>query len=99
LKNGNILKFCTNNGREFIVSIEARQFKDYSIKLHHGASKHPQTQGAIEFVHKTIEIEAMKYLIENNTNHWIPFVKFFLQKYRHIIHSSTNKTPFELMFN
>jgi hypothetical protein len=41
----------------------------------------------------------MKYLMENDTNYWLPFVKLFLEKYRHAIHSSTNKAPFELMFN
>jgi hypothetical protein len=38
------------------------------------------------------------YLMENNTNYWI-FFKFFSSKIHHIIHSSTNKTPFEFMFN
>jgi hypothetical protein len=36
--------------------------------------------------------------MENNTNYWI-FFKFFSSKIPPYIHSSTNKTPFELMFN
>jgi hypothetical protein len=68
--------FHTYNRGKFIAFIETRQFEEYGIVW---AVKRPQIQGAIEFVHKIIEIKIIKYLMENNINYWILF-KFFSSK-------------------
>jgi hypothetical protein len=58
-----------DNGGKFIILVEIHQFEEYRIEVHHRAAKRPQTQRIIEFVHKVIETEIIKYLMENNTNH------------------------------
>ena len=59
----------TDNGEEFTALVDTKRYEEYGIEIQHGTPRRPQTQGGIESVHKVIESEAVKYLMENDTNY------------------------------
>ena len=88
-------KICTDQGSNFM----SKRFKDFlsSLNIEHVTSTpyHPQTQGKLERFHGTFKTMIRSYC--DNTN-WDIFVPFLLFAIRDNVSSSTNYTPFQLVF-
>lgn len=58
---------------------------------------HPQTNGALERSHLTLK-DYLKHYIKPDQTDWDEYIQFAMFSYNSSIHSSTNFTPYELLF-
>lgn len=87
----------SDNGTEFVNSIVDSMLRMVGVEHRVTSAYHPRTNGQTERLNATIVSSLRKHALEDrsNWNKWIPYV---LLAYRTRVHSSTNFTPFELMF-
>ena len=87
----------TDQGRNF----ESRLFQElcfrYGIEKRTTAAYHPQTDGQTERFNRTMNDMLSQYVSKNEKDwdRWLPSLLF---AYRTAIHSSTGKSPFELLY-
>lgn len=61
------------------------------------AAYHPQTNGAVERINKTLK-EMLKGGINPETNNWDEELPFVLYAYRTSVHTTTGQTPFYMIY-
>ena len=88
-------KICTDQGSNFM----SRKFQDFlnSLNIQHSTSTpyHPQSQGKLERFHGTFKTMIRSYCEDSN---WDVFIPFLLFAVRDAVSSSTNYTPFQLVY-
>ena len=95
----------TDNGKEFVNKLLTNCLEKRNIKHILGEKYHPQSQGAIESLNKTIKKilnEAYKNSMFNGDEEWslFPIVSDFLDYYNSKrVHSTTMMIPREILFN
>lgn len=86
----------TDQGQNFMGVVLQNLCKLFKIKKLNTTPYHPQTNGALERVHATLT-EYLRNFIKNKDD-WDELLNFASFSYNTNIHSSTNFTPYELVF-
>ncbi|XP_026743752.1 uncharacterized protein LOC113505319 [Trichoplusia ni] len=87
----------TDQGTNFTAELFKETCKFLKIKQLWSSPYHPQTQGALERSHSTLK-EYLKSYISENQDNWPKYVYTAMLAYNTSIHSTTNFTPYELIF-
>ena len=66
-KEGYLEIFQSDNGKEFVATIIKNFLKDNGVEIKHGRPRHPQSQGQVENLNKTVKGH-MKRLLYKSTN-------------------------------
>lgn len=94
---GHVSKFLTDNGTNFIAEALQMICKRLGIKKIQTSVEHPQTDGLVERMNRTIK-SALAIYCEENSKDWdvyLPFVTFAINTSKQ---ASTGETPFKPMF-
>lgn len=94
---GHVSKFLTDNGTNFIAEALQMICKRLGIKKIQTSVEHPQTDGLVERMNRTIKSALAIYCEENSTDWdiYLPFVTFAINTSKQ---ASTGETPFKAMF-
>ena len=87
----------TDNGRQFIDKELAKFYTGLGIKHITSFVEHPQTNGQAETANKVILVELRKRL-DSAKGRWPKELVEVLWAYRYIPQSSTNESPFSLVY-
>lgn len=87
----------TDQGSNFVGSVFKNICKFFKIEKLQTTAFHPQTNGALERSHRTLTEYLRNFTVHDisSWDDWIPYAMF---TYNTTPHSSTNFTPFELVF-
>ena len=97
LKYGTPKCILTDNGTHFTAAMMSELFKKIGVTHLCSTPYHPMTNGQVERYNATMDAKIAALSNEKRTN-WdeqLPFVTF---NYNTSIHTTTRKTPFEMMF-
>lgn len=101
--NNFILRFgvpkaiATDRGSEFLSSVMNEVCKLLEIKQLHSTAYHHESIGALENAHKHLG-NYLRIQTDNNPDSWSSWLPFWCFSYNTSVHSSTQFTPFELVF-
>lgn len=87
----------TDQGSEFMSNTMKEVAKLFKIKQLNSTAYHPQTNGALERSHSTPKDYLKQYVSEDQSN-WDKYVPLAMFSYNTSVHSSSNFTPYELVF-
>ena len=87
----------SDQGRNFESGVFSEMCKMLQMKKSRSTAYHPQGNGQIENVHRTLKNMLMA-MLDEQTDRWDEYLDFCMMAYRSSIHVSTGHTPFELMF-
>ena len=89
--------YSSDQGREFVNDVISCLTE--KIKAAHIISTvyHPQTNGLVERFNKTVQSMILKTCSEQQGD-WDENIEEILFSYRTMVHSTTKKTPFKIMF-
>ena len=87
----------TDQGTNFMSSIFKETCKILQIKQIHCTSYHPQSNGSLERSHRTL-VEYLRNFINRDMDNWDEFIPFATFTYNTTPHTSTEFTPFELLY-
>ncbi|WVY91024.1 hypothetical protein V8G54_036538 [Vigna mungo] len=90
-------KIITDNGRQFINWKLEKFFADLGIKHATSSVEHPQSNGQVEAVNKTIVAE-LKRRLGDKKGIWVEVLPEVLWAYRCTPHGTTGETPFNLTY-
>ena len=88
----------SDNGGEFIGSELTEWLGELGVRAINSSAYHLQSQGRVERFNKTIERELGKRIAEVNNKQWIDYLANANRAYNCTVHSTTNQTPFRVMF-
>lgn len=93
----------TDNGTEFKNTCINDLCNQYNIRMIHGRPRHPQSQGIVERLNQTISRYLQKNLYDETTGQvrnkrWIDILSRLVYQYNISIHSSHQKSPFEIFY-
>jgi transposase InsO family protein len=95
-RHGSGSKLITDQGAAFMSSFFNETCKLLGLKSSRTTSYHPNSNGVIERLHRTLHAGLSHYIIAANNN-WEELVPFFIMSYRAIPHSRTGYSPFFLL--
>lgn len=87
----------TDQGTEFMASVFQEICKLLEIKRLHSTAYHHQTLGAIENTHKHLGAY-LRMQLNKYPSTWSTWVPYWAFSYNTTVHSSTDYSPFELVF-
>lgn len=87
----------TDQGADFTSNLIKEISKLFKIKKINTSAYHPQSNGALERSHSTLADYLKHYVNEDQTN-WDKWIDFAMFSYNTSVHTSTQFTPFELIF-
>lgn len=87
----------SDQGTNFMGQLFKNICKLLSIKKLHSTSHHPQSQGSVERVHRTLN-EYLRSFINKDTDNWDDFLPYAAFTYNTTPHTATKLTPFELVY-
>ena len=87
----------SDQGREFVNSLNDKLFKLTGVQHIISAAYHPQTNGLDERFNQTLQRALLK-MVNENENQWDKFLDSVLFAYRTSRQASTKYSPFFLMF-
>lgn len=87
----------TDQGTNFLSDLFAEVCQIFRIKKLKTTSYHPQTNGALERSHRTLK-EYLRHYVDSNLNDWDYWITKAMFIYNTTPHTSTNFTPFKLLF-
>lgn len=87
----------TDQGTNFTAELFKQTCSFLKIKQLWSTPYHPQTQGALERSHSTLK-EYLKSFVDENQGNWPRYVYTAMLTYNTTVHSTTNFTPYELVF-
>lgn len=86
-----------DNGSNFTSKVVSQINSSLCINHNFSAPYHPETNGSIERVNGTPK-SILRQLVEQNSCSWEPYVPLSLLAYRSAVHSSTLKSPFDVIY-
>jgi transposase InsO family protein len=87
----------TDQGTNFTAELFKQTCSFLKIKQLWSSPYHPQTQGALERSHSTLK-EYLKSYVSENQDDWPKYVYTAMLAYNTAIHTTTNYSPYELVF-
>ena len=87
----------SDQGTNFTAELFKRTCDLLKIKQLWSSPYHPQTQGALERSHSTLK-EYLKSYVNENQNNWHIYVYTAMLAYNTNVHTTTQFTPYELVF-
>ena len=87
----------SDNGTEFISSVTQQLFQLMQTRFHAGCSYHPQSQGTVERIHRTIA-EYLRIFVDESTTNWEEFLAPLCFALNTKIHSRTKMTAYWMTF-
>ena len=87
----------SDNGTEFISSVTQQLFQLMQTRFHTGCSYHPQSQGTVERIHRTIA-EYLRIFVDESTTNWEEFLGPLCFALNTKIHSRTKMTAYWMTF-
>ena len=87
----------TDQGTNFTSELFKKTCQFLKTKQLWSSPYHPQTQGALERSHSTLKEYLKSYVNEGQTD-WPRYVYTAMLAYNTSVHSTTNYTPYELMY-
>lgn len=87
----------TDNGTDFTSNLIKEINKIFKIKHVTTSPYHPQSNGALERSHSTLK-DYLKHFINKDQNNWDDFIETAMFAYNTQIHSTTQFSPYELLF-
>ena len=91
------LEIHSDQGRNFESNVFHEICKLLHIKKTRTTPLHPQSDGMVERLNRTIEAQLAIFVSENQRD-WDIYVPLLLMAYRSAVHKTTKCTPAELMF-
>ncbi|RWS19974.1 Gag-Uncharacterized protein-like protein [Leptotrombidium deliense] len=88
----------TDNGTQFVAADFEKLLRERNVRHATTTPYHPEANGAVERTIRTIK-ETLAAICKNKRNQWersLPFAVFAINT---AVHESTNKSPFEIVFN
>ena len=96
-KHGIPETLLTDQGTNFLSNIFKNVCKLLKIKKIQTTAYHPQSNGALERSHRTLS-EYLRHFINSQQVDWDEWLPFAIFTYNTTPHTSTNFTPFELLY-
>ena len=90
-------KVQSDQGREFVNSVNSHLFKITGVKHIISLAYHPQMNGLIERFNETLQRSLLK-MVEQNENEWENYLDSVLFSYRTSKQASTKFSPFFLLY-
>lgn len=87
----------TDQGTNFTSELFKKTCEHLKIKQLWSSPYHPQTQGALERSHSTLK-EYLKSFVDEDQSNWSRYIYTAILAYNTNTHSTTNYTPYELIF-
>ncbi len=87
----------SDNGTEFSSEIIKALTKLYKIRHIFASPYRPQSNASLERTHATLK-DYLKHFIQENPDLWDDWIPHAIFYFNSTIHSSTGKTPYELLF-
>lgn len=87
----------TDKGTNFMSSVFQDICKLFKIKKLNTTAYHPQSNGALERSHQTLE-DFLKHFIKPNQTDWPEWIQLATFSYNTTPHTATKFTPFEIIF-
>ena len=87
----------SDQGREFVNSLNDKLFRLTGVQHIISTAYHPQTNGLDERFNQTLQRALLK-MVEENENQWDKFLDSVLFAYRSSQQASTKYSPFYLMY-
>lgn len=96
-RHGVPCKIQSDQGREFVNSVNNNLFELTGVKHIISTAYHPQTNGLDERFNQTLQRALLK-MVDDNTNEWDKFIDSVLFSYRTSKQDSTKYSPFFIMY-
>ena len=96
-RSGGRPRLHSDNGTEFISSVTQQLFQLMQTRFHAGCSYHPQSQGTVERIHRTIA-EYLRIFVDESTTNWEEFLGPLCFALNTKIHSRTKMTAYWMTF-
>ena len=90
-------KVMSDQGREFINSVNSHLFRITGVKHIISLAYHPQTNGLVERFNQTVQRSLLK-MVKENENEWETYLESVLFAYRTSKQASTKYSPFYLLY-
>lgn len=87
-----------DNGGEFTSNEFIELCERFNIKLQHSLPYKPTSQGAVEKFNQTLKNYMFRYMTEHKSKRYVDNIQLFCYSYNTTQHSTTKKTPYEIMF-
>ena len=87
----------SDQGTEFNNQLLNSLMKTVGVERRISSGYHPRTSGLVERFNHCF-VEALRKVTDEDNESWPKWIPFVLMAFRSKVHSSTNFTPFELMF-
>jgi len=91
------IHLLTDRGTNFVSDLMKQVCKLLSIKQIQTTAYHPQANGATERYNQTLA-NSLSYYVEQSQRDWDQWIPYVVSAYNSIPHTSTNETPYFLMF-
>jgi transposase InsO family protein len=88
----------SDNGGEFVGHELKEAMESLGVTVINSSPYHPQSQGRVERLNGTFEIQLSKMVAEAGGKRWIDHLPQLVQEYNCTKHATTNRTPYEAMF-
>uniref|UniRef100_A0A7M5XLQ3 Integrase catalytic domain-containing protein n=1 Tax=Clytia hemisphaerica TaxID=252671 RepID=A0A7M5XLQ3_9CNID len=94
----------SDNGKEFVGNIIKEFFKSREVKIKHGRPRHPQSQGQVENLNKTVKQQLRRILCvlpgkEEQGKLWPLLLPGIASNYNNMYHHTINDVPFRVYHN
>ena len=90
------LELHSDQGRNFESALFQELCKFLGVRKTRTTPLHPQSDGMVERMNRTLEAQLAKFVEEHHTD-WDHYIPLLMMAYRSAVHDSTKCTPAELM--
>ena len=95
-RHGSGSKLITDQGRNFTSTFFKETCKILGIRQIFTTAYHPQSNGRLERMHKTLA-ESLSHYVNSCGTNWDALVPFFLMAFRNLPHGTTKYSPYYLL--